>query len=218
MSDSNQTLIEALEKNKYSAEYIDEATEFEEHGARNFNHGINTAIGLIRKMAIPSEIPVADPKINNALFNRCIEALGPHDDEMNRWYLDEGNIRHFLAAYVTHALPATKPVSSEQAEIWSASDLKSLDYYLWKRVGYEGAPPCNGEYEIRLQDGQVTKADYDENYAVFHIGDGEVHLSKVEWRDIYPASPVERAARAFLEAAGQCTIHSCVANGVSRTK
>ena len=57
------------------------------------------------------EISVVDPKINNAIFDKCVEALGQHDDEMNRWFLDEGNIRHFLAAYVTHAFPKTEPVS-----------------------------------------------------------------------------------------------------------
>jgi hypothetical protein len=89
--------------------------------------------------------------------------------------------------------------SPEQPAGISESDLKLLDYYLWKRVGYDGAPACKGEYEIRFEDGQATKADYNPDEATFYFaGDYEIHLSKVEWRDIYPASPVERAARAYF--------------------
>lgn len=91
------------------------------------------------------------------------------------------------------------PKSNDQPVGMSQSDLQSLDYYLWKRAGYDGAPPCKGEYEIRFQDGEITKADYSPDYATFYFSeDYEIHLSNVEWRDVYPESPVERAARLYF--------------------
>lgn len=78
---------------------------------------LDAASGEIPVSLLPSsEISVVDPKINNVVFDKCIEALGSHDDEMNRWFLDEGNIRHFLAAYVTHAFPKPEPVSVDLEE------------------------------------------------------------------------------------------------------
>lgn len=79
-------------------------------------------IPYIRNSDSPTESSVVDPKINNAVFDKCIESLGQHDDEMNRWFLDEGNIRHFLAAYVTHALHKTEPVSVSLEEMITAYD------------------------------------------------------------------------------------------------
>lgn len=78
-----------------------------------------------------------------------------------------------------------------------------LDFALWHHVKWGFTPKHQEECFIRSNGFAPVKATYDAEYAVFHAGDGEVHLSKVEWQSIFPESTIERAARNLNQIEGE---------------
>lgn len=94
--------------------------------------------------------------------------------------------------------------NNQQREIPDTEEFRvsqsELDFALWHSVNWGFTPKHKEECYIRGKVFPPLKAVYDAEYAVFHVGDGEIRLSEVQWQSVFPEPTIERAARNYFKA------------------